>query len=67
MLPATIPLISFSLETLSRKKAAEQLALFEKKRHTARARLLSGLLEQNPLPYEVVTKKLNMTASVIWN
>ena len=50
---------------ISRKKAKEQLALFEKKHNTARARLLSQLMEQNSLPYEVVTRKLNVTTSVI--
>ena len=32
---------------------------------TARARLLEALLKQSPLPYETVTQKLNITASVI--
>ncbi len=50
---------------LSHKKAREWLAVFEKKHNTARAKLLSQLLEQNPLPYEVVTRKLNITAAVI--
>ncbi|MCI9136843.1 MAG: primosomal protein N' [Lachnospiraceae bacterium] len=50
---------------LSRNKAEEQLALLEKKNHKARARLLSALLEQNPIPYEAVRGKLNITASVI--
>lgn len=50
---------------LDKKKAAEWLALFEKKHNTARARLLSSLMEQSPLPYEVVTRKLHMTAAVI--
>ncbi|MCI8483018.1 MAG: primosomal protein N' [Lachnospiraceae bacterium] len=50
---------------LSREEAQEQLALFEKKNHKARIRLLTALIEQSPLPYEVVTGKLNMTASVI--
>lgn len=50
---------------LEREQAVESLQMFEKKHHTARARLLSNLMEQSPLPYEVVTKKLHMTASVI--
>lgn len=50
---------------LDRDKAAEWLDLFEKKHNTARARLLSNLMEQSPLPYEVVTRKLHMTAAVI--
>lgn len=48
-----------------RGKAEEWLALFHKKHNTARARLLSGLLEQSPLPYEAVTGKLHITAAVI--
>lgn len=50
---------------LEKDQAKEQLALFEKKHNTARARLLSHLMEQSPLPYEVATKKLKITASVI--
>lgn len=50
---------------VSREEAEEHLALFEKKHQVARARLLSALLEQNPLPYEVVTRKLNMTSVVV--
>ena len=50
---------------MSRKKARESLAVFEKKHNTARAKLLSSLLEQNPLPYEVATRKLNIAAAVI--
>jgi primosomal protein N' (replication factor Y) len=50
---------------LSKKEASGQLALFEKKKHKARARLLTALMEQSPLPYEAVTGKLNITASVV--
>lgn len=50
---------------LNREKAEEWLAIFEKKHNTARARLLSNLMDQSPLPYEMVTKKLHMTAAVI--
>ncbi len=50
---------------LSKKEASGQLALFEKKNHKARARLLTALMEQSPLPYEAVTGKLNITASVV--
>ncbi len=50
---------------LSRKKAEEWLAVFEKKHNTARARLLSNLMEQSPLPYEAVTRKLHITAAVV--
>lgn len=41
------------------------LAEYQRKHNTARARLLKELLEQGELPYEVVTQKLNVTASVI--
>ena len=51
--------------SLDRDEAQERLALFQKKHHLARARLLSSLIEQNPLPYEAVTGKLHITASVI--
>lgn len=50
---------------LEQEKAEECLQLFERKHHTARARLLSNLMEQSPLPYEMVTKKLHMTAAII--
>ena len=55
----------FVVLDLNQEQAAEQLALFEKKNHKARARLLGALMEQSPLPYEVVTGRLNMTSSVI--
>lgn len=50
---------------VDREKAEEWLALFEKNHSTARARLLSGLMEQSPQPYEAVTKKLHVTAAVV--
>ncbi len=50
---------------LDKGEAKEKLALFQKKHHTARARLLSNLMEQSPLPYEAVTGKLHITATVI--
>ena len=50
---------------LNKKQASEQLALFEQKHHTARARLLASLIEQKVLPYEAVTGKLNITSQVI--
>ncbi len=50
---------------LRRKEAQEWLALFQRKHNTARERLLSGLMEQSPLPYEAVTGKLHVTAAVI--
>ena len=50
---------------LSEEEAREQLAVFERKHSTARARLLGALIEEHTLPYEVVTRKLNITAAVI--
>ena len=50
---------------LGGEEAKGQLAAFERKNHKARARLLLALMEQGSLPYEVVTGKLNITASVI--
>ncbi|MCD8216772.1 MAG: primosomal protein N' [Clostridiales bacterium] len=45
--------------------ARECLAECERRHYTARARLMEALLSQSPLPYETVTAKLNVTASVI--
>ena len=45
--------------------AKSLLGELQRKHQTARARLLEALLEQSPLPYETVTQKLNITASVI--
>ncbi len=50
---------------LEREEAKTLLGELERKHRTARARLLSALLEQAQLPYEVVTSKLNITAAVI--
>lgn len=50
---------------LEEKEAKEQLVVFQKKHHTARARLMEALLENKMLPYEAVTRKLNITAAVI--
>ena len=50
---------------VSREEAKEQLALFEKKHYTARARLMSALLEQSPIPYETVVVKWNISFAVI--
>lgn len=55
----------FVVLAVSREEAAGQLALFEKKHYTARARLLSALLEQSPIPYDVVVVKLNISVAVI--
>ena len=46
-------------------EAKERLDLYLKKNQRARARLLAGLLDQPKQPYELVTRKLHVTASVI--
>ncbi len=48
-----------------RETAAGQLAELTRTHQTARARLLAALLEMPSLPYETVTGKLGVTASVI--
>ena len=50
---------------LGQEDAKKQYQMFVKKHQTARARLLAALIEQNPLAYEAVTGKLNVTSSVI--
>lgn len=46
-------------------EAKERLDLYLKKNQRARARLLAGLLDQPKQSYELVTRKLHVTASVI--
>lgn len=50
---------------LNEEEAAEKLAVYRKKNQKARARLLEGLMEQPCQEYELLTKKLNVTAAVI--
>lgn len=50
---------------LNREDARERLAVFQKKHQTARARLLSALIEEPVMPYELVTDKLNITGAVV--
>lgn len=50
---------------LDEAAAGEQLAEYKRKHSTARERLLAALMESPTLEYEVVTGKLNVTASVI--
>ncbi len=50
---------------IPKEEAAQRLELFQKKHQTARARILEALLEEEQIPYGVVTGKLNVTASVI--
>lgn len=46
-------------------QANAELAEMTRKHQKARARILQALLEQSPIPYETLTGKLNVTASVI--
>lgn len=50
---------------LEEKEAREQLALFEAKHQTARARLFRELIRQKELDYGIVTGKLNISAATI--
>lgn len=50
---------------LEEPAAKEQLAEYERKHSTARFRLLAALIEHPQIDYEVLTHKLNITASVI--
>ena len=50
---------------LTKEEGKEKLDLYLKKNQRARARLLGGLLEQPRQPYELITKKLHVTAQVI--
>lgn len=47
------------------QQAKQQLALFEQKHNTARARLLRELIAQEELDYKLVVQKLNVSAAVI--
>lgn len=50
---------------VSRQEAADWLCQYEKKHSTARARLLTALMEQPVIDHELVTKKLNISSAVI--
>ncbi|MBO5303081.1 MAG: primosomal protein N' [Lachnospiraceae bacterium] len=50
---------------LEENAAKEQLAVYQKKHNTARARLLEELLLHKELSYDVITRKLNVTGTVI--
>ncbi len=50
---------------LEEGQAREQLAQFEKKRHVARARLLSALIGQGAVPYRDLTGKLGVSPQAI--
>lgn len=50
---------------LDEKKAKDQLDIYNKKHNTARSRLLTELIDKKTLDYELVTGKLNISASVV--
>ena len=50
---------------MSQEDAGEQLALYEKKHQTARARLLAELIKEKNLDYKIVTQKLNIQSATI--
>lgn len=50
---------------LPKERAVQQLHYYQKKNQKARARLLEALLEDPVIEYELITKKLNITRSVV--
>ena len=50
---------------LNEEEGKKQLDIYLHKNQKARARLLAGLLDQPQQDYELITKKLNVTLSVI--
>ena len=50
---------------LDKPEAQEKLKFFQKKHQTARARLLEALIEEQAIPYELVTEKLNVASGVV--
>ena len=50
---------------MERTEAEEKLEFYKKKHQKARERLLEALLEEEELPYELVTSKLNITGATI--
>lgn len=50
---------------ISKQEAQERLQVLRRKHQSARVRVLEALLEEEEIPYEIVTEKLNVTASVI--
>ena len=53
------------VRVVSSKEAQEAVALFEKKHQVAKVRLLQELIENESLPHELVSKKLNLSSSTI--
>lgn len=53
------------VRVVSSKEAQEAAVLFEKKHQVAKVRLLQELIENESLPHELVSKKLNISSSTI--
>lgn len=51
--------------TIDKQYALEQLSIFEKKHYTAKARLLKELIEHQQIEQTIVTRKLNVSTTVI--
>ena len=51
--------------TVSKEEAKVKLEFFRKKHQSARARVMEALLDEEEIPYELVTGKLNVSSSVI--
>ncbi|MCR4842014.1 MAG: primosomal protein N' [Eubacterium sp.] len=50
---------------VGRDKAMEALSIYDRKKYRARARLIGALLNEESVPCEVLTDKLNVTSRVI--
>ena len=50
---------------LDRENALIALSMFDRKNNKARARLLSALLDEKEIPYELVTGKLNISTATL--
>ena len=50
---------------ISKQEAEEKLQIFRKKHQSARVRVMEALVEEEQIPYELITGKLNVTSSVI--
>lgn len=50
---------------LSEEEAVSRLALYQKKNARAKERLLKELLDENVIPYPIVTRKLNISSATL--
>lgn len=50
---------------LSKEEAADKLSFYQKKNAKAKERLLKELMDENVIPYPIVTKKLNISSATL--